>query len=184
DRAVAYCTFRLRARPYCAELVSRGSCEEPSRKRKWEAVRDGGRIRRPRPLGLSGGSKIGRDAHRRRTCDPHVAECLIESGEACLVQRDVHAIAGVKALHIRLVAVPRRAQPRSAKRLRQVGGQTLIMLRMQVMLERMCGGGVLQAERMPTSTQREHHVKSTNLMVERANVGAHSRKRIHAVWWL
>jgi hypothetical protein len=45
--------------------------------------------------------------------DSHIDECLIKSGEACLVQGYMHAIAGVKALNVRLVAVPSRVERRS-----------------------------------------------------------------------
>jgi hypothetical protein len=90
---------------------------------------------------------------------------LIKFGETCLVQGYVHAVAGVKALNGRLVAVRGRVERRSAKRLRKIGRKALIMVRMKVMFEGVGGDWVLEAERMPSTTQRQNKVKSAKLIV-------------------
>ena len=119
---------------------------------------------------------FGRRTEVRRhplTCfrhDADVGEGTIPGSEAGLVQIDVYPVAGVNPLHRRLVAVPGRVELRAAERLGEIRRKSLVVLRVQVMLERMRSDRVLQAQLVPPPGQSQDGVESAHQLVQRRRV--------------
>lgn len=85
-----------------------------------------------------------------RSADTDIAERLIELCKARLVELDVHAIAGMKALHVTLIAIAAGVQSRAAEGFGEIRRKALVMLRMKLMLEWMCSRRIFKAQRMPS----------------------------------
>lgn len=95
------------------------------------------------PHGLSRAAEIVGETFGRRSCYSDVAQRLIERSKACLVEFDVNAVAGVKALDMTFIGVAGCVQLRAAQRFREIRRQTLAMMWVQIMFEWMSRVGVL-----------------------------------------
>lgn len=163
--------------------LKEGFCDGELLEIEGERVGDLGFVFGVGALGFGGVAEVGGGAVGGFAGHFAIGKSLVESAEAGFVELGMVAVAGVNLLDVGFGAVSGRVESGATKGFGEVGGESEAVVGMEVVVERVGGEGIGEAELMPTVGEGEYPVESSEIVVE-AGHGAEGTRggRVLKLW--